>query len=270
MTSEFTRKRRAKARYRIREEVVKVIQGIPEDEAVLVFTYKFRPGDTVDIPNEIRGALEDAGVDTGAMVIVDGVEKDRIVITNWGFHTADNRWSYVDNVILAGVITRSQEDLAASILGQTRDLEHDVHMTHINGIKDNEHAQCVYQALSRGAMRRVDGDHCVAMKAWVIHRTSDLSDILGPILPGAHWETWETKGGNGAGRELVTKITAYLEGVPAETGRLSRRQVKADVLDGGKAVEATTWRRAMSDALDSSTAWARGGDHWITRGRDAI
>jgi hypothetical protein len=106
----------------VSQELCDVIADIDPDEAVLVFTFK---PDTVDMREVLECDLKAAGIDTRAMLKPAPGEADskpRFRFLTWGQETAINDHRDCPNVVFAGVIHRSETDLAAAIVGQQDNL----------------------------------------------------------------------------------------------------------------------------------------------------
>lgn len=253
------------------KEVVDVVKGIPETEAVLVFVFKDRNTKQTSYAGAMYRALADAGIDTHAKLDTglkdeDGqpVMRDRINVATWGQETSLNRWAHCSNVILCGVLQRSSLDLAGSYLGQTDDIRHDVSTDTIKELARSEVAHVVYQALSRGCCRVMDDGQAKAMKAWVVHRDLGIRGLLEDAMPGIRWETWEAKhltttDGRQPGiiASTAVKIREHLKGLPREASGLSTRKLKEAT--GSKDVHPNTFTEALKAALQSCLGWNMAG-----------
>ncbi len=145
----------------ITKEIDEVIKGIPEDEGIILFTFKPKPGGA-NFEEILKSDLKSAGVDLEATVPVTlrdakgndtGVDhKPRFVWLTWGQETSISKHSYCKNAILVGVLHRSFEDLAAEMCGQSQDLVTDIPNDKLEAVRQSEIAHCMYQALSRGAV----------------------------------------------------------------------------------------------------------------------
>lgn len=232
----------------IAREVIDVVKAIPEDEPVLVFTFKTHP-DSVNIEDRLSRDLESAGVNMA-----------RVTILTWGMETSINEYSHVPNVILAGILQRSDVDLAGAIIGQRQDLLSDVNTVDIAGVRRSEAAHVAYQALSRGSCRVIEDGEAKPMRAWLLHHDTRLMDLLSKVMPGATWKRWEAQY-VATSRSKITdtaeRIVSYLTGLPAEVRDISTRRLKDDA--GLRDVPKRTFTCAVGEATKRAP--------WSLRGR---
>jgi len=140
------------------KEIVHIVEQIPEEEAVLFFTFipKSVWDDTrkrtVYFRDILEKALEKAGIDPKAKV-ADG--RDRFCWLTHGNETSLSRYSYTTNQIWVGVLFRSRLDIAAQIAGQSEDLLKDIPKELIDKVLESELAYCYHQGFSRSACRVV-------------------------------------------------------------------------------------------------------------------
>ena len=123
-------------------EVAEVIQrDIPQDQGVVIFTFKARSKD--DPVARFRQDLERAGVDLEAMIdVVDCggqvQQRPRINVLTWGMHEGLNDYSYCQNVFLVGVLRQRAINLMASTIGQMNDLTAAVSDSDLNEVITTE------------------------------------------------------------------------------------------------------------------------------------
>ncbi len=235
---------------RVSKDVVSVVNQIPTNEAVLIFTYLTRPTERVSYRDILLRDLDRAGIDTSASVMVNGVQRPRISVLTWGQETSLNDYAHCANVILVGVLQRSPVDLAASYVGQVDDLSAAVPHATIKALQTSESAHLIYQALSRGSCRVIDQGQAVPMKAWLIHRDQSVRGELQRVMPGARWETWEaTEGAPSAGAiaRATARVVDFLGQLPADVSKLSSRQLRRDA--GLLDIPARTFTEARGRAL---------------------
>lgn len=242
-----------KEKRHISREIAAVIKGIPADESVLLFTFKLRPSDQVDILQTLQGDLGAAGIELGAKT-PEGHQ--RINFLTWGDETSLNSYSHCKNVILAGVLHRSHLDIASVIVGQLDNINADLAYTEIEAAVTSEIDHLIYQALSRGHCREVDNGQAKAMKAWIIHKDIHLRNRLARVFPGATWTDWEAVfGGIGGGviAKLTLQILDYLKGLPEGTSMVSTKKVK-EALALSK-VPSRTFTKAVNLINEFSDDW---------------
>ena len=266
------RSERAEDRKIIRE-VIDIVRGIPEDEAVLVFVYVTRAGRyAVKFRPRLLRDLEDAGVDLRATVEVqetgkDGVErtvkKSRINVATWGMETDLNRYGHCGNVILAGVLQRAPIEMAALYVGQSDDINVPVSHKEVRELLQSEVCHCIYQALSRGSCRFMTNGKARKMAAWFIHKDDTVKRELERVMPGAKWLEWRSTTGinTGAIAGLVKDIEAHLGGLTEDVVKVSTMKLRKDM--AVKDVPGRTWTHAINRYLED-------GPEWLLQGRSLV
>ncbi|QEX23360.1 hypothetical protein FRZ61_32980 [Hypericibacter adhaerens] len=244
----------------VSRELIEVIRNIPKDEAVLVFTYKPRPKDKRSMASVLLADLEDAGIDINAKVTDhSGQERDRITVLTWGQETSSNHYSHCKHVILAGVLMRAEEDVAAAFVGETRNIGVDIDNALIRSLIQSEAAHCAYQAASRGSCRTAVNGMAEAMTLWLMHADPVIVQTLQEVMPGVKVEPWlsVTTSFKGAkGNAAAVTIAGFLGGLPQDTDMVSIRFLKRKTgLDG---MPAQSFKRARDAALQS-VPWAMNG-----------
>lgn len=235
---------------KVSRAVVDVVRDIPEDEGVLIFVYKTRPGEP-DFRRILLMDLNEAGVDAEATT----QGRARLNVLTWGQETSLNAFGHCSNVILVGVLQRSEQDLAGAYVGQRGDLETEVTRSTIKSIQQSESAHLVYQALSRGSCRFINDGQARPMKAWIIHDGVEVKEDLEKVMPGAVWRDWHIEGVSHPRKiaKLAERIKGHLETLPESIDKVSVRQLKAD-LDIA-AMPAETVRLARLAALGEPLGW---------------
>lgn len=260
MEKEFSKRRGYNP---VSREVADVIKGIPENEGVILFTFKGKG--RLDYQKLLERDLEAEGIDTEAMIEVrmsnETQLKPRLNFLSWGNETSLSQYSYCSNVILVGIIHRSHIDIGGAIVGQTGNLLRPVSNGEIRDVVQSEVAHACYQALSRGACRVMQGSFTRPMKAWLIHpKRENLRGRLEQVMPGVKWGRWEPKylvqpkATSGKAKPLAEKIRVYLRELPADPDKVSIKRLKAD-LDLGD-IPPSTVQRAIRLVVERSGDWA--------------
>ncbi|QEX16846.1 hypothetical protein FRZ44_21410 [Hypericibacter terrae] len=253
MTRDLLKTKRGEERS-VSRELVEVIRNIPENEAVLVFTYKPRPRDKRSMASVLLSDLEDAGIDTAAKVTDhSGAQRDRITVLTWGQETSSNHYSHCKHVILAGVLLRAEEDVAAAFVGETRNIRVNIDNDRIRALIQTEAAHCAYQAASRGSCRTAVNGYAEAMTLWLMHADPVIVETLREVMPGVKVEPWRSVTATFRGAKENTTaatIAEFLGRLPEGTSKVSVRQLKkATGLEG---VPNQSFRRARDAALQLS------------------
>lgn len=251
----------------ISREVVAVVKEQATDIGILIFTFKNRPSDRVDILKVLKGDLLAAGIDLDAR-LPDG--KTRLSFLGWGDETSLNEHSHCSTVIMAGVLHRSCIDLASAIVGQQDDLKAAVGNKLVAEMVASEIAHSVYQGLSRGACRRSDNGQARAMDLYLIHKPIDFRDSLRPVMPGYQWTLWEPKFSKGTRSNEVARmalrIADTLERLLPGTWSVSTRKLKEAL--GPIKAHRNTFTDALRFFADSSTMWNWEGRSLVRAGAE--
>lgn len=251
------------------------------DEAAIIFTFKpsgqSRRGKSstrhriIDCGALLREDMRNAGLDPEQKLWVQQgegagrtlAEMPRWIFLTWGQETSLNEYAYARHVVFTGVLHRDRLDVASSYVAQSDDLFAPAGSKAIGEAIDSECAHSVYQALSRGACRHVNGDgQALEMHAWLMHSHERLRPALESVMPGLRWERWRGKYlvPEGPRGPLTADILRHLGGLPSEVTRLSVQQLKKDIDHNN--VAAKTFQRALEDALLEST--------WLKENRSVV
>jgi hypothetical protein len=239
----------------VSRELCDVIAGIDQDEGVIVFTFKAAE---VDMREVLKRDLKVAGIDTKAMLkpASEGVEpKPRFRFLTWGQETAINDHCDCPNVVFAGVIHRSETDLAAAIVGQQDNLLAPVTGTQLVETRRSENVHALYQAMSRGSCRETVDGQARPMRVWLIHYDKKLPALVDKVMPGVRWETWRPKFVDPIQtkvEDVALKVLAYLRHLSPEITKVSTRKVK-DAL--GLIVPPRTFTRAVQCVSEADAGW---------------
>lgn len=153
-----------KEKYRglLYQEVVCILESLPKDEEVLIFTYK-------DYKEEL------------AHFIHMQHPFRTVHILHWGQHRASNRYAEIKYQIMVGVQYRDPKEIAASLVSQTRDLGAKIVSGQIQGALDSEQADTLYQAISRGHSRKTFEGRAGEQTIYLLHPDRDWKRVK-PIL----------------------------------------------------------------------------------------
>jgi hypothetical protein len=262
MTKDFSKSKREDRK--VSAEVCDLISGIPEDEGVIVFTFKKPEGvigmrKTVDFKDLLMADLKASGINTQAML----PEGNRIVMLTWGQETSLSMYSYCKHVVFAGVLHRSHLDLASAMAGQVDNILYDITPPSIKEVMNSEIAHSVYQALSRGSCRKIEGNQACKMGAWLIHSNDEIRPLLEQVMPGVKWVSWTGKHlkSTHTKARISDTISSYLKGLPQGVSKISTSSLKKAA--GLDKVPPTTFTKALKDALSI-------GIEWKLEGRSAV
>jgi hypothetical protein len=252
---------------KVSREVVRLLsERIPKNDPVLVVTFKPRSptrGRPLDFAGLLQRDLREAGIDPEErLVLADGRTVGRISFLTWGAETGANRFRHCRHVIFAGVLHRSDLDVAGHMVGQQRRPEAMVPLELLRKVVLGEVAHGIYQAMSRGACRLVEGDQAHPMDAWLIYPDEVIREHLGPVLPGARWEAWEPAVLKRAQTKRAAngrRVAEYLQGLPVGTSKVSLKALGQALPELANAGDSNAFGQAVSDALQQCPDWERRG-----------
>jgi hypothetical protein len=263
-------KERARGIRPISREVAEVVRAVPEDEGVILFGYKQKADEKVSLTDVLKRELIEQDVDIYATVTdpQTGKEVPRFVFLTWGNEMSLSQHSYCKHVVLVGILHRSFNELAGKIAGQTQDVCVPITHQDLLRVRLSEITHCAYQAMSRGACRKVVAGRAQPMNAWLIHEGADLRGLIDKVMPGATWRTWEAEHVKIKRKRKMNRtihaIAEYLEGLPASVTSISSRKLK-EALNVKDTAE-TTWLRAGKEIEEvSSGGWRAVGRSFVRR-----
>jgi hypothetical protein len=233
-------------------------------QGVLVFSFKVRSKTDRDQLADLKAALRGRGIDP-TETTPDG--RPKLVGLTFGQETSLNGYEYCDVVALAGVLHRSELDVAAAVKAQQGHLQSATPGWMVQQVVQSEVCHVVYQALSRGSCRRVNNGMAEPMTAYLIHRSDKLQGTLEAVMPGAQWERRQPtylkpSNAEDVSDDMASAINEYLRKVPVGTDSVSCRSVaKAlEVADRQATKKAFTRGGAIVESLGSG--WAKVGQHF--------
>jgi hypothetical protein len=245
---EMTKQMVGQANRRLAREIAQVVKRIPEDQGVLIWTFK-KKGD-VNMPSIVAEELTKVGVDCNAMLSPD---KPRIVIRTWGEETATSEWKRCSNVLFAGVLHRSQVDIAGAIAAQQNDLLADIPYADIHRVLLSEVVHSVYQAVNRAACRDTVNGQAAATNIWLPYPNTDIKPLLDLVMPGAVWMDWEStikkplQVRTSKTAETAKRIVEFVRGLDLGVTEVSLRSIKEAI---GCELSGLAWQRARDKALE--------------------
>ncbi|HRZ59077.1 MAG TPA: hypothetical protein P5163_00665 [Rubrivivax sp.] len=209
--------------------VTDTLRSLPEDESVIVFTFRPKSGRRVDCVGRLKDALLAAGVDPDQR---DRHGRRRLVFLTWGQETSISQYSYCQNVIFAGVLRRNHLELAASICGQSDDLLAAPDNERIQAIEESEMAHAIYQAVSRGSCRIIEDGYARPMKVWLPVKEERVIELLQSAMPGMVIEriASEHLTRRGLAAQLAVEVATFLRGLDASTNRVTSAKLKKSVV----------------------------------------
>lgn len=194
-------------------EAVRIVKGLPLDEAVLLVTFKNWHEE------RLKKELQDCGVSVGSGNADD--EPRRCVIT-WGRHTSDNSFTHCKHVVLVGLHRLPRVALASQLAALTRDLTHRRDKTGLLSLEQSVIAGEVMQAMNRGCMRLTDEQGKAHPMTVHILAKDDLRQPLERAMPGLSWKTVALKEPSRT-TDATQRIVEFMIALPAERHSISKQ-----------------------------------------------
>jgi hypothetical protein len=255
---------------RMCDTAIEVVKKVPENEAVILWTFKrgetFQRGGNLNFKRELLEALRQSGIDTAATIPVsegdDIVQKPRIVVRTWGQETSDSTYAYAAHSFFAGVMYRSQLDLAACLVGQKRDLEAAVDAKDVRDAMLHEAAQAIYQAVHRGSCRRMNDQQAMRHTFYLPVYDNEIVTVLADAMRGLRVRPLVSEHLTGdVLSNVVLAISEFLQGLPLDRNKVSVKEIKEAL--GDRAGALRTFTRALDEYL-------RRCDNWSKQGRSLV
>lgn len=181
--------------------IVEVVNGLPDDEFLIVHHKLSDSKRSVNVPELIRK---------------EAIDPERLHFTHWGGSeiSATNAFKEVPNVILAGSLFLP--NVAYEALGRlSRALPSSASLEkkHRRDIEMGEHAHLILQSVCRGRVRQAIGGNCGKADVWIIASAdSGIPSMLSQrvIFPRSKVVPWQPSG-------IVAPVTKVAEAIDALT-----------------------------------------------------
>jgi hypothetical protein len=232
-------------------------------EGVLFYLYK--PKWRGDMQSKLKHDLRKAGINLEERVADD---RPRFAFETWGRHEGTNDYHYCTTVILVGVLQVDFISIAGMIKAQKADLTFAVDGDALEKIHRGNIAHDVYQALSRGACRKVSNGIAHPMKAYIIHKDTNLQHDLAPVMPGVKWSQRDPaslrRAESGKAKSWAQKIATYLESLPSTMKEITSDVVKPAINFPTENVAAEKlFGRAKKQLGQFTQAWVPDGRRFL-------
>lgn len=140
----------------------------------------------------IKQALRDADVDLNGTVKLDnGQTRPRVCFATFGNELGLNDYRYCRNVVLAGLLELDDNVIVSKAHGSISNIESDVTFADVKTYAISEKAHLAFQAMNRSAMRAARDGKAGRAKVWMRTATDGVCEKLKPVMPDAHWQTWD-------------------------------------------------------------------------------
>jgi hypothetical protein len=266
-------------------ELVDIVKEIPEDEGVILFTFKKgEDGKDIDTRAELAKRLAKAGVDLRAKVETSLGPKPRFVWMTHGNETSVSRFSYCRNEVWVGVLHREKNSIAAEMAGQQENIE--AALDDLDRVIASEVCYAYHQGFCRCSARVVKNGVAEAANIWVVIKNKKtegwIRDTLTRTMTGLNWTMWNAKHLSAKGKtaQLAWEIGYALKFYEEQAlQRVSLRGLKAhverkpDLISINKSREKVTFspqsfKRARNMALKNNPNWTLEGQSLVFKGAD--
>ncbi|MBB5372278.1 hypothetical protein [Acidocella aromatica] len=199
-------------RQALAQDMAALIRSRPDEQWLIVTHLPRKP--SANLADALRPLLPGITVKDGTAKSgpAEGEGGATVHIITYGNHMATNLYRDFPNVILAGVMCApAPAHRALTHLAQDRNVadgfcsDHDLSQTH-----RGEYAHNILQALCRGRVRKLDGDNCQPMNAYIIAaQQTGIAKLLPVTFPGCAIKDWGER--KRPVSPSVGKAIAYLE-----------------------------------------------------------
>lgn len=249
--------------------VVNAIKATPDNEGVLVLTYK---DDGLDYVNELQRAFTQAGIDINRKIVdAEGQTQPRVAFTTYGNHVGTNKFRYCSTGILAGVQQRHKADIAGSMCGARKSIASKIDFTEVDLVHQAVAASDAQQAMGRLQCRLVKNGKALPARIYVVHLDSPertFKTRLTKAFPKAGWTDQASENRLKTSRtyDVMLKVTRYLETYQGKT--VKTETVKAEITKGvlthkrdigSDPFSKQVWKDAIRLFLKGNSEWERQG-----------
>jgi hypothetical protein len=248
----------------ITKEIAYIIKQIPEDEGVLIFTYKRRGGGS-DFQEILKDDLKRYGVDLEAELEVEKrvshkeTEK-RINLLTWGQETSLNDYAWIKNQIQVGILNMSEIHIGARIAALSGDLLMRINAEQIREVVKSEIIHCFYQALGRTYCRVITNGKAGEANVWYTDVDNNIWETLQKegLLKNSHCKEWPLQYMDKKEQkvnELGFRIMEDLNALPVFVKTISIRKLKEHMELSD--IPSSTVQRAINYAAENHTGWKK-------------
>lgn len=236
---------------------VNAIKATPDDEGVLVLTYK---EDGLDYVEQLQRVFVQAGIDINRKIVdAEGQEQPRVAFTTYGNHVGTNKFRYCSTGILAGVQQRHKADIAGSMCGARKSIASKIDFAEVDLVHQAVAASDAQQAIGRLRCRLVRNGKALPARIYAVHLDSPertFKTRLRRAYPRAAWtdQASENRKQQGQFFNLAKAVAEYLEqayvGEPVPT-----EKIKAHL--GSKAKHCGTHKKDIGCATFSNWVFSK-------------
>lgn len=172
-----------------------------------------------------------------------------------------------------GVLYRDRKEIAASIIGQTRNLHYPVIDADIEQTMYSEQADMLYQGISRGNSRRTFDGKAGEQHIYLFHPESDIKKMMAllcDVMPQANWIEYQPQVMQKPVRQNAEEylmlgaqiVDLLLFRTPLATQSVSTRSIREQIAPEVDS-NGSTWRNALKHAKGMLFGWERKGQSFV-------
>jgi hypothetical protein len=220
------------------KEAVCILETLPKNEEVLIFTFK-------DYEEEL------------AQFIRKQHPFRTVHVLHWGQHRASNRYSHIKFLITVGVQYRDPKEIAAALVAQSRNLDTKLVHGQVQKARDSEQGDTVYQAISRGHCRKTFDGEAGEQTIYLLHPDRDwnrVKPILEQQMKGVVFKRYVAKyvpparmDADNPIKVMSDEIIKFVEQLPEDVELISLAKVRKE-LGIQESSNSHTWREACKQA----------------------
>ncbi|MBS0169427.1 MAG: hypothetical protein JSR62_03665 [Nitrospira sp.] len=252
---------------------ISAIKATPEDEGVLVLTYK---DDGVDYVRQLQRIFVRAGIDINQKIQdAEGHTQPRIAFTTYGQHVGTNQFRYCATGILAGVQQRHKADIAGAMCGARKSIASRIDFAEVDLVHQAVAASDAQQAIGRLRCRLVKNGKALPARIYVVHLDSadrTFKTRLTKAYPKAAWKDQASENRKQQGQffNLAKAVAEYLEqsyvGASISTDAIkthlsskAKRSSDHKIDIGSVTFSDQVFRKAIRLFLKDNSGWKRQG-----------
>lgn len=245
---------------KIAKEIALVIKGIPLNEAVCLFTFKWNATQKIHHAQVIKNAITSQGIDIhGVVTLSDGSTKPRFIFKTWGMETGSNNASYCSHLFMAGVLRQQENSFLAQLVGQSKNMLREINQVALSEAIVSELAHLVYQAGLRSSARIVSNGKALPTQIYLILDEPKIEKTLQLIMSNLQIKPWIPQDPSLSKSEVLSSLTqritsAFTELNIESSNVISVRSFKEKY--GLSDIPAQSFSYSRDQALeDSSCLW---------------
>lgn len=245
---------------------IQAIKATPEEEGVLVLTYK---DDGVDYVKQLQRVFVQAGIDINRKIKdAEGQTQPRIAFTTYGNHVGTNKFRYCSTGILAGVQQRHKADIAGAMCGARKSIASKIEFAEVDLVHQAVAASDAQQAIGRLQCRLVKNGKALPARLFIVHLDSSertFKTRLTKAFPKAGWtdQTSENRLKKSQIYEVMRDVEACLtrnyQGEPVSPATLRRWLSDTTLYLSLGLASSKTVQRAVQVFLERNNHWTKTG-----------